>query len=145
MLDQETGAVTHRFQHCPGEAHAQRSYSCGFAYQDKPMSFVDWIIVLAFALIALAFFASRSRGCRSLNERMRQLQATRLFVQAMLALWAAPLLFQQGLFARAGLPSWLNPNPRLAFAISLMLLIAGCRWLILGGRLLRQRRMFRAS
>lgn len=109
------------------------------------MPFVDWIIVLACALIALAFFASSSRGCRSVNKRVRQLQATRLFAQATLALWAAPLIFQQGLLARARLPSQLNLNPRLDFAITLLLLIAGCRWLIRGGRLLRQRRMFHSG
>lgn len=107
------------------------------------MQFVDWIIVLAIALMSIAFFCGRGRACRSPGERTRRLRGTRLLVQATIALWAVPLIFQQSFVSLAGMSAAPNLPPRVALGAALLLLITGSLWLIRGGRLLQQRRMFR--
>lgn len=102
------------------------------------MPFVDWIIVLAIALMWVAFFCRRRRSCRSLSERARRVRGMRLLAQATFALWAALLIVHRGLTAPASMPF----GPPVAFCAALMLTATGCLWSLRGRRLLRQRRMF---
>jgi hypothetical protein len=106
------------------------------------MPFADWLIVLAIALMVIAFFCRRRRSCRSLSERARRLRGMRLLAQATVALWAALLIVHRGLTAPASVPFGLGQSLPLAFGAALMLTVSGCLWSFRGRRLLRQRRMF---
>lgn len=107
------------------------------------MPFVDWVIILAIALMSVAFFCFRHRPCHSLSERARRMRGMRLLAQATVALWAALLIVHRGLTAPADVPFGVGLSPQVALGAALMLAITGCLWSIRGCRLLRQRRMFR--
>lgn len=108
------------------------------------MPFVDWIVVLAIALLALVFFGRDRQVRRPLAERARRRRGMRLLAQATIALWAALLTLQYGLTSAAGMPFGGNPSPQVVVESALILMAIGVVWLIRGGRLLRQRWMFRA-
>jgi hypothetical protein len=109
------------------------------------MQLTDWVIILAIALILVAFFCRRHLAYRSLGDRAQKLRGIRLLVQATIALWAALFTFERGLMAVASDPFGLHLQPHARLGIALALTVAGCLWSIRGGRLLRQRRMFRTS
>ena len=57
------------------------------------MELTDWIVILAVALFAIAFYCRRAPARWSLENRARRFTATRLLVQAALSLWAAVLIW----------------------------------------------------
>ena len=109
------------------------------------MLFVDWVTVLAIALMLVAFFCHRRRSRRSPGERARRLRGMRLLAQATVALWAALLIIHRGLTEPASVPFGLGQSLPAAFGAALMLTVTGCLWSFRGSRLLRQRRMFRTG
>lgn len=102
------------------------------------MELIDWIVILAITLMAIAFFCARTP-----TNRSRRLTGTRMLVQAACSLWAALLIIARGLFAIDGLGGVrLAPiNALLGVAI---LLACGCYWSIRGSKLLKPRRLFAA-
>jgi len=108
------------------------------------MQFTNWFILLAIALMSVAFFCRRRGSAPTLAERARHLRGTRLIVQATLALWAALLTFERSLTSPGGVPFGLDLQPHVALGIALALASVGCLWSIRGRRLLRARRMFGA-
>ncbi|PXW27127.1 hypothetical protein [Paraburkholderia caballeronis] len=106
------------------------------------MELTDWIIVLAIALILVAFFCTRHTASRSLTDRARHARGTRLLVQATIALWAALMTVERSLTSPGGVPFGLNLRPHVALAAAALFACAGCLWSIRGRQLLKQRRMF---
>ena len=106
------------------------------------MQWIDWLVILAIALILVAFYCFRYPAGYSLTDRAQHLRGTRLVVQATIALWAALLTLERSLMSPDDLPFM---SPPVALGIALLLAVAGCVWSIVGRRLLRQHRMFRAS
>ena len=107
------------------------------------MELTDWIVILAVALFAIAFYCRRSPARWSLENRARRFTATRLLVQAVLSLWAAMLILVRGLFALDGLLG-IRPAPHTVIAGALVLIAFGCYWSIRGSKLLKPRRLFTA-
>ena len=60
------------------------------------MELVDWIVVLAVILMAIAFFCARTPANWSRQNRTRRLAGTRMLIQAACALWAAVLVLARG-------------------------------------------------
>ncbi|MGF6778144.1 hypothetical protein [Paraburkholderia sp. GAS334] len=108
------------------------------------MELTDWMIILAVALMTIAFFCTRARANWSLENRVRRLTGTRLLVQAALALWSALLLLQRGVFALEDIAG-LRLAPHTVMAGALMLIAVACYWSVRGSRLLKPRRLFAAS
>jgi len=108
------------------------------------MQFMDWIILLAIALLSIAFFCSRHPSRHSLTDRARHLRGTRLLMQATVALWAALLTFERSLTSPRGVPFGLDLKPHVALGAALLFAVVGCGWSIRARRLLRQYRMFDA-
>ena len=106
------------------------------------MQFTDWIIILAIALASVVFLCSRHLAGSSLTDRARQMRGTRLLVLATISLWAALLTLERSLTSPDGVPF---VSPPVALGLALLLTVAGGVSSIVGRRLLRQRRMFRAS
>ncbi len=109
------------------------------------MDLTDWIVILAIALLAVAFFCTRTHRRATLVDRMRHRAGTRLVVQATIAFWGALLLLDRSLVTPEALPFHLNLDPRAVLGVALMLAVAGSLWSIRGSRLLRARRIFRSS
>jgi hypothetical protein len=107
------------------------------------MELTDWIVILAVALIATAFFCGCAPAGWSLENRARRFTGTRLLVQAALSLWAALLILVRGLFAPDGLPG-MRPAPHTILAGAAVLVAFGCYWSIRGSTLLKPRRLFTA-
>jgi predicted metal-binding membrane protein len=107
------------------------------------MELTDWIVILAVALLATAFYCRRAPARWSLENRGRRFTATRLLVQAVLALWAALLIVVRGLFVLDGLLG-MRPPPHMIVAGALVLIALGCYWSIRGTKLLKPRRLFTA-
>jgi hypothetical protein len=103
------------------------------------MDLTNWVIMLAVALISLAFFCARTPANWSIENRARRFTGTRLLAQAVMSLWAAVLVVVHGLLKLDG-PFHLSPIVILGCA--LLLVIAGCYWSVRGRRLLRPRRLF---
>ena len=107
------------------------------------MPFVDWLVVLAIALLSVAACCRRHGPGRTLGERARRLRGTRLLVRATVALWGALLIVERSLTSPDDASFGLPVGPQAALGVASMLALAGCLWSIRGRRLLRQRRMFR--
>lgn len=105
------------------------------------MELTDWIVILAVALMAIAFFCLRAPTAWSLENRMRRLTGTRLLVQAAIALWSALLLLQRGVFSLDDVAG-LRPAPHVAIACALILAVAAGYWSVRGIRLLKPRQLF---
>jgi hypothetical protein len=105
------------------------------------MELTDWIILLAVALIAIAFFCTRAPANWSLENRARRITGTRLMVQAAIALWTALLILQRGVFSLEDIAG-LRLAPDLIIAGAVLLLIVGGYWWIRGSRLLKPRQLF---
>jgi len=60
------------------------------------MDLTNWIIILAAALLGVAFFCLRTRAEWSLENRARRRTGTRLIVQAVVASWSALLIVVHG-------------------------------------------------
>jgi hypothetical protein len=106
------------------------------------MALTDWIVLLAIAVMAIAFFCRHSNRRGTSAERARHVRGRRLLIQAAVALWAALLMLQRTFAAPGELPvaPWLSP--RGALAIVFVLAVAGCLWSVRGRQLLKQRRIF---
>src|SRR4051794_23779185 len=105
------------------------------------MELIDWIVILAIALMAIAFCCARTRANWSHDNRARRLTGARLLVQAACALWAALLIVARGLFAIDGLPGVHAAPPEILMSVAI-LIVCGCYWSIRGSRLLKPRRLF---
>ncbi|SEA84432.1 hypothetical protein [Paraburkholderia sartisoli] len=108
------------------------------------MELTDWIVILAAALIAIAFFCLRAPTAWSLENRVRRFTGARLLVQAAIALWSALLLLQRGVFSLDDIAG-LRPTPHVVIACALMLGVAACYWSVRGTRLLKPRQLFATS
>jgi len=121
------------------------------------MELTDWIVVLAIALLAIAFYCSRSGRHAALADRARHRRGTRLLMQGAIALWSALLTLDRsfvspgtlpglpgfsGLSAAHGAPFGLRLSAPAALALSLVLVVAGCCWTMRGLRLVRTRHLF---
>ncbi|MFP6558660.1 hypothetical protein WJ542_10110 [Paraburkholderia sp. B3] len=109
------------------------------------MDLTDWIVLLAIALLAIAFFCSRTHRRATFVDRMRHRAGTRLVVQAAIAFWGALLVLAQSFLSPGAAPFGLHLDPRAVLGLALMLIVAGSVWSIRGRRLLRARRLFRSS
>ena len=117
------------------------------------MDLTNWVIILAVALISIAFFCKRAPANWSLENRARRVTGTRLLAQAVLAFWAALLVVVRGLLTLGGKPlsnmshmshvSHVSPSTVIVGALLLML--ASGYWSIRGSRLLKPRRLFSAT
>jgi hypothetical protein len=107
------------------------------------MELIDWIVILAITLMAIAFFCARTPASWSHDNRARRLTGTRMLVQAACSLWAALLIVARGLFAIDGLPG-LRPAPLQTLTGVVILVAFGCYWSIRGSKLLKPRRLFAA-
>ena len=105
------------------------------------MELTDWIVILAIALMAIAFFCARTPANWSRDNRARRLTGTRMLVQAACSLWAALLIVVRGLFAIDGLPG-VHAAPLEVLTGVAILIACGCYWWIRGSRLLKPRRLF---
>ncbi|ASV99711.1 hypothetical protein [Paraburkholderia aromaticivorans] len=108
------------------------------------MELIDWIVILAVALMAIAFFCGRTPANWSRENRMRRLAGMRMLVQAACSVWAALLITARGLFALDGLPG-LRPTPLQVLTGVAVLMACGCYWSIRGTQLLKPRRLFTAQ
>jgi hypothetical protein len=108
------------------------------------MKLTDWIVILAVALMAIAFYCSRSNPDATFCDRMRHRRGTRLLLQGAIALWAALLTLDRSFVSPGGVPFGLNLSADTVLALALMLVVAGCRWSVRGRRLLRSRQLFGA-
>jgi Na+/H+ antiporter NhaC len=105
------------------------------------MELTDWIVILAIALLAIAFFCTRTPANWSQDNRARRLTGTRMLVQAACSLWAALLIVVRGLFAIDGLPGVQAAPVELLTGVA-FLIVCGCYWSIRGSKLLKPRRLF---
>lgn len=108
------------------------------------MDLTDWIVILAIALLAVAFFCARNQRRANFVDRARHRLGTRLVVQGTFAFWAALLTLDRSFVSPGAVPFGLNVDPRAVLGVALMLFVVGCIWAIRGGRLLRTRRLFGA-
>jgi hypothetical protein len=112
------------------------------------MELMDWIVILAVALMAIAFYCSRSGRHATLGDRARHRRGTRLLMQGAIALWSALLALDRNFVspgAVPGMPFGLRLNAHAVLAVSLVLVVAGCSWSMRGLRLVRTRQLFGAS
>lgn len=107
------------------------------------MELTGWIVTLAVALIAIAFFCGRAPANGSLENRARRITATRLLVQAALSLWGALLILVRGLFVLDGLPG-MQAAPETVIVGAAVLVALSCYWSVRGSKLLKRRRLFTA-
>ncbi|SIT42976.1 conserved membrane hypothetical protein [Paraburkholderia ribeironis] len=105
------------------------------------MELIDWIIILAIALIAIAFFCARIPASWSHDNRARRLTGARMLIQAACSLWAALLIVARGVFAVNGLAG-LRPTLAEILTGAAILVACGCYWSVRGSRLLKPRRLF---
>ncbi len=116
------------------------------------MDLTNWIIILAIALTAVAFFSVRAPANRSIENRARRITGTRLLAQAVLALWTALLIVLRSLAAlgtqsttqlAAQQSASHSAQPAVLIGAAI-LVICGCYWLIRGSKLLKPRKLFTA-
>lgn len=108
------------------------------------MELTDWIVLLAIAFMAIAFYCSRANRHATLADRARQRRGTRLLVQGALAIWAALLALDYRFVSPCAVPFGLTLSAHTVLALSLLLAAAGCNWLTRGLRLVRSRPLFGA-
>jgi hypothetical protein len=107
------------------------------------MDLTNWVIILALALISIAFFCTRAPANWSLENRARRVTGTRLLAQAVLAFWAALLVVVRGLFTLGGKAAT-HVSPSTVIVSALLLMVASGYWSFRGRRLLKPRRLFSA-
>jgi hypothetical protein len=105
------------------------------------MELVDWIIILAVILMAIAFFCARTSASWSRENRTRRLTGMRMLAQAACAMWIALLIVARGLFTIDGLAG-LRPKPLHVLALVAILIVCACYWSIRGSKLLKPRQLF---
>ncbi len=111
------------------------------------MELTDWIVVLAIALMAIAFYCSRANrntALVDLVDRARRRRGTRLLVQGAIALWSALLTLDYSLVSPGSVPFGLKLSAQALLALALLLVVAGGNWSRRGLRLLRPRPLFSA-
>jgi hypothetical protein len=106
------------------------------------MDLTDWIVILAIALLAIAFFCPRVSRHATFADRARHRAGVRHLVQAALALWGALLTLERCFVSPHAAPFGPSLDPRAMLGAALVLALAGCIWSIRGHRLLRTRRLF---
>ncbi|CAB3770668.1 hypothetical protein [Paraburkholderia humisilvae] len=107
------------------------------------MDLTNWIIMLAIAWIAVAFFCLRRRADWSIENRARRRAGMRLIAQAVFALWSATLIVLRGL-ALTSAHRMPDATPLAMLIAAALLSACGAYWLIRGARLLKARRLFAA-
>jgi RsiW-degrading membrane proteinase PrsW (M82 family) len=106
------------------------------------MDLTDWIVILAIALLAIAFFCPRTRRHATFIDRARHRAGTWFLVQGAIAFWGALLTLERSLVSPHALLFGLSLDPRAGLGVALVLVLAGCIGSIRGYRLLRRRRLF---
>jgi uncharacterized membrane protein len=105
------------------------------------MDLTNWIIILAAAWSAAAFFCLRSRTDWSIENRARRRAGARRIAQAVFSLWSAALIAVRGpAFASAHRAH--DAAPLAWLAVAALLAACGCYWLMRGLQLLKTRRLF---
>lgn len=107
------------------------------------MELIDWIVILAITLMAIAFFCARTPAHWSRDNRARRVTGTRMLAQAACSIWAALLIVARGLFTIDGIPG-ARPSPLEIFTGVVILIACGCYWSIRGSQMLKPRRLFAA-
>jgi TRAP-type C4-dicarboxylate transport system permease large subunit len=107
------------------------------------MELVDWIVVLAVMLMAVAFFGARTPASWSRENRARRVTGMRMLVQAACAIWVALLIVARDLFMIHGLAGE-RPAPLHALTIAALLVLCAGYWVIRGSKLLKPRQLFAA-
>jgi hypothetical protein len=105
------------------------------------MELTDWIVILAVALIAIAFRCARTPAGWARENRARRLAGTRMLVLAACSVWAALLILARCVFALDGLLG-LRPTLYEVLAVVAVLLACACYWSVRGRQLLKSRRLF---
>jgi hypothetical protein len=105
------------------------------------MELVDWIVILAVILMAIAFFCARTSANWPRENRTRRLTGMRMLIQAACAMWMALLIAARGLFTSNGLAG-LRPQPLHAVTLVAILIVCACYWSIRGSKLLKPRQLF---
>ncbi|GAB7525487.1 hypothetical protein [Paraburkholderia sp. 2C] len=105
------------------------------------MDLTNWIVILAIAWTAVAFFCLRPRANWSIENRARRRAGTRLIAQAVLAAWSAALIVVRGL-THLGVPRTSHAAPLAWFIVAAALAICACYWLICGLKRVKARRLF---
>jgi hypothetical protein len=108
------------------------------------MDLTDWIVILAIALLAIAFFCPRTSRHATIVDRARHRAGMGLLVQGAIALWGALLTIDRSLISPHAVLFGLNLNPRAGLGAALALALAGCIGAICGYRLVHRRRLFSA-
>jgi predicted metal-binding membrane protein len=109
------------------------------------MNLTNWLIMLAAALLWVAFFCLRTRSEWSLENRARRRTGTRLIIQAVVASWGALLIIvhgADGLIPFIGRQYGPHYTPSALLFGALLLLALGSYWFVRGARLLRPRKLF---
>ncbi|MFC0398905.1 hypothetical protein [Paraburkholderia rhizosphaerae] len=107
------------------------------------MDLINWIIMLAIAWIAVAFFCWRERADWSIENRVRRRAGSRLIAQAVFAIWSAALIVVRG-FAFTSVQRMPETTPHALLIVAALLAVCGGYWLIRGVKLLKARRLFTA-
>ncbi|HEY4350566.1 MAG TPA: hypothetical protein VGN31_05030 [Paraburkholderia sp.] len=105
------------------------------------MDLTNWIVILAIAWTAVAFFCLRPRADWSIENLARRRAGTRLIAQAVLAAWSAVLIVVRGL-ALPGTPRMRDTASLALLTVAVLLFVCACYWLVRGLKLLRARRLF---
>jgi hypothetical protein len=105
------------------------------------MDLTNWIVILAIAWTAVAFFCLRPRANWSIENRARRRVGTRLIAQAVLAAWSAALIMVRGL-ALPSVRRMHDTAPLALLTVAAVLAMCGCYWLIRGLKLLKARTLF---
>jgi hypothetical protein len=105
------------------------------------MSLTDWIVILAIALLSIAFFTTRSPLHWSPLNRARRATGVRMLVQAAVSVWASLVIVGRDLlYAQGFLATHLTPHRLVIAAFGLM--VCGVWWSFRARRLLKPRRIF---
>jgi hypothetical protein len=105
------------------------------------MDLTNWIVILAIAWTAVAFFCLRPRAYWSIENRVRRRAGTRLIAQAVFATWSAALIIVHGL-EHLSVHRMHDAAAPALLTVAAVLAVCGCYWLARGLRLLKARRLF---
>jgi fructose-specific phosphotransferase system IIC component len=109
------------------------------------MDLTDWLLILAIALTAIAFYCARAVRRAKFIDHARHRHGTRLLIQGALALWTALLTLDRSFVSPGAVPFGLTLSADVVLAAALGLIVAGTLWSVRGCRLLRPRHLFSAS
>ncbi len=106
------------------------------------MDLTDWFVILAIALMAIAFFCSRAPLANSSADRARHARGVRLLMLATCSIWSAGLVAERSLMAPGGVPFGLPVSAHAVIGAAGALALAGLLGSLRASRLLKPRRIF---